>query len=87
MCGPTPQNATGFFLSARESNVIIHHDDVSSRIVYRTTFRSTLVGYAVGAGAIYEDTAGRWVAEDSLEQMALPGSVPRGDQREGWGDS
>ena len=26
-------------------------------------------------GAIYQDATGRWVAEDSLEQMALPDSV------------
>ena len=48
--------------------------------VYRETdgnpfFVSEVLRHLSETGAIYQDAAGRWVAEDSLEQLALPDSV------------
>ena len=48
--------------------------------VYRETdgnpfFVSEMLRHLSETGAIYQDATGRWVAEDSLEQMALPDSV------------
>ena len=38
-------------------------------------FVSEVLRHLSETGAIYQDTTGRWVAEESLEQMALPDSV------------
>jgi len=48
--------------------------------VYRETdgnpfFVSEVLRHLLETGAIYQDVTGRWTAEDSLEQMALPESV------------
>jgi class 3 adenylate cyclase/tetratricopeptide (TPR) repeat protein len=48
--------------------------------VYRETdgnpfFVSEVLRHLSETGAIYQDAAGRWTAEDSLERMALPDSV------------
>ena len=48
--------------------------------VYRETdgnpfFVSEVLRHLSETGAIYQDAAGRWVAEDTLERMALPDSV------------
>jgi class 3 adenylate cyclase/tetratricopeptide (TPR) repeat protein len=48
--------------------------------VYRETdgnpfFVSEVLRHLSETGAIFQDAAGRWTAEDSLEQMALPDSV------------
>jgi tetratricopeptide (TPR) repeat protein len=48
--------------------------------VYRETdgnpfFVGEVLRHLSEIGAIYQDAAGRWVSEDSLEQMALPDSV------------
>ena len=48
--------------------------------VYRETdgnpfFVSEVLRHLAETGAIYQDATGRWAAEDSLEQMALPDSV------------
>ena len=48
--------------------------------VYRETdgnpfFVSELLRHLWETGAIYQDTTGRWVAESTLEQLALPDSV------------
>ena len=48
--------------------------------VYRETdgnpfFVSELLRHLSETGAIYQDTTGRWVAESTLEQLALPDSV------------
>jgi class 3 adenylate cyclase len=48
--------------------------------VYRETdgnpfFVSEVLRHLAETGAIYQDAKGRWVADDSLEQMALPDSV------------
>ena len=48
--------------------------------VYRETdgnpfFVSELLRHLSETGAIHQDATGRWVAEDSLDQMALPDSV------------
>jgi class 3 adenylate cyclase/tetratricopeptide (TPR) repeat protein len=48
--------------------------------VYRETdgnpfFVSEVLRHLSETGAIYQDATGRWVAEESLEQMALPDSV------------
>jgi class 3 adenylate cyclase/tetratricopeptide (TPR) repeat protein len=48
--------------------------------VYRETdgnpfFVSEMLRHLSETGAIYQDATGRWVAEDNLEQMALPDSV------------
>jgi hypothetical protein len=48
--------------------------------VYRETdgnpfFVSEVLRHLSETGAIYQDATGRWVARDSLEQMALPDSV------------
>jgi class 3 adenylate cyclase len=48
--------------------------------VYRETdgnpfFVSEVLRHLSETGAIYQDTTGRWVVDDSLEQMALPDSV------------
>ncbi len=51
-----------------------------ARAVYRETdgnpfFVSEVLRHLSETGAIYQDANGRWVAEDFLEQMALPDSV------------
>ena len=48
--------------------------------VYRETdgnpfFVSEVLRHLSETGAIYQDASGRWMAEDSLERMALPDSV------------
>ena len=46
--GPLRKILIRIFLWAPESKVIIHHDDVSSRIVYGTTVGTTYGGYGMG---------------------------------------
>jgi class 3 adenylate cyclase len=48
--------------------------------VYRETdgnpfFVSEVLRHLAETGAIYQDTTGRWTADDALEQMALPDSI------------
>ena len=48
--------------------------------MYRETdgnpfFVSEVLRHLAETGAISQDATGRWVADDSLEQMALPDSV------------
>jgi len=48
--------------------------------VYRETdgnpfFVSEVLRHLAETGAIYQDAAGRWTADDSLEQIALPDSI------------
>jgi class 3 adenylate cyclase/tetratricopeptide (TPR) repeat protein len=48
--------------------------------LYRETdgnpfFVSEVLRHLIETGAVYQDAAGRWVADDNLEQMALPDSV------------